>query len=503
MRMRLPPLPCVLSIVLLAMMFQSLHAQTKSAPVYVTLWFDTEDYILPQSDEAAKRLAEMLTRLGIKATFKVVGEKARVLEQRGRQDVIAALKQHEIGYHSNTHSQQPTIAVYLQHAGWEDGSAEFYRREVPGVEDIRRIFGVTPSCYGQPGSAWAPQTYPALKQMGIGMYLDEANHVGINDQPFYYGGMLNVFKMRSTVARMELGGRDNLAQGKAKFQGAYDKLRAQGGGTISIYYHPCEFIHTEFWDGVNFKRGANPPRSEWKLPRMKPATEIEQAYRDFEEYVKFIKTQPGTRFVTASDLTELYADQALTRSFNRHQVLALARATGREISFQHLDDMVLSGADVFSLLLEMMSGYISQNSMPTEVKLASLDGPSRAFKPAAGPARSASVSWQAFADSVGDVAAFCRRNKRMPDEVWIGVNSIGPQDYLATLAVVMQDLLTSGSRPQQITIQQGRYTADKYIAVDSPELWGWVIFPEGFHAPKIMELARLQAWTLKPALLPR
>jgi hypothetical protein len=30
-----------------------------------------------------------------------------------------------------------------------------------------------------------------------------------------------------------------------------------------------------------------------------------------------------------------------------------------------------------------------------------------------------------------------------------------------------------------------------------------VIFPEGFHAPRIMELARLQAWTLKPALLAR
>src|SRR5690349_10784614 len=168
-------------------------------PVYVTLWFDTEDYVLPQSDDAAKRVAEMLTRLGIKATFKVVGEKARVLEQRGRKDVIAALKQHEIGYHSNTHSQQPTIAVYLQHAGWEDGSAEFYRRELQGVKDIERIFGVTPVCYGQPGSAWASQAYPALKRMGIEAYVDEADHVGIDEQPFYYGGMLNVFKMRSNV----------------------------------------------------------------------------------------------------------------------------------------------------------------------------------------------------------------------------------------------------------------------------------------------------------------
>ena len=55
-------------------------AHTAPAPVYVTLWFDTEDYILPQDDDATKRLAEMLTGLGVRATFKIVGEKARVLE---------------------------------------------------------------------------------------------------------------------------------------------------------------------------------------------------------------------------------------------------------------------------------------------------------------------------------------------------------------------------------------------------------------------------------------
>ena len=165
----------LLGLCLVASLVASLRPLASApAPVYVTLWFDTEDYILPQDDDATKRLAEMLTRLGVRATFKIVGEKARVLESRGRRDVIAALKRHDIGYHSNTHSQQPTIAVYLQNAGWEDGRAEFYRREVQGVRDIKRIFGVTPVAYGQPGSAWAPQTYPALRDMGIGMYLDES-----------------------------------------------------------------------------------------------------------------------------------------------------------------------------------------------------------------------------------------------------------------------------------------------------------------------------------------
>ena len=52
-----------------------------------------------------------------------------------------------------------------------------------------------------------------------------------------------------------------------------------------------------------------------------------------------------------------------------------------------------------------------------------------------------------------------------------------------------------------MTRRDGHFTADRYVAEDSPALWSWPIFPEGFHAPGIMELARLQAWTLKPAVL--
>jgi hypothetical protein len=489
----------LLIALILPMLSSSVPAQTAGSPVCVTLWFDTEDYLLPQSDDAAKRLAEMLTRLGIKATFKVVGEKARVLEQRKRADVIAALGRHEIGYHSNTHSQQPTSAVYLQHTGWEDGSAEFYRRELQGVRDIQRIFGVTPSCYGQPGSSWAPQSYPALKRMGIGMYLDEADHVGLDDQPFYYGGMLNVFKMRSNVVRLELSGADNLAQGRAKFQAAYDRLRAQGGGTISIYYHPCEFVHAEFWDGVNFRRGANPPRSEWKLPRMKPAAEIEKGFSDFEQYVKFIKAQPGVRFVTASELTQLYEDRARARSFDKTLLRSLAQSVQREISFLTTGDYSLSAADLFSLLTEATIAAL--NDAAPVVKLKPLDGPARPFVPGAGSSRPATVTRQAFTEAVRDTAEFCRTHQRIPDSIWIGTASLPPQDYLATLGEVLEAMLTSAEQPEQLIIREGKFTADRYVAEDSPKLWGWVIFPEGFHAPQIMELARLQAWTLKPALL--
>src|SRR5881409_4048907 len=144
-------------------------ARATEAPgkVYVILWFDTEDYILPASDDAALHVADWLSREGIRATFKVVGEKARTLERRGRQDVIDALKKHEIGFHANWHSTQPSPAMYLSTLGWDEGIAEFERREGPGIDDLKRVFGQSPSCYGQPGSSWGPQSFGALRKWGV------------------------------------------------------------------------------------------------------------------------------------------------------------------------------------------------------------------------------------------------------------------------------------------------------------------------------------------------
>jgi hypothetical protein len=180
----------VLTLLLLAA--ASLRAD---GPVYVALWFDTEDYIEPAADDAALRIARDLTGLGVRATFKIVGEKARVLEQRGRWDVVRALALHDIGYHSNFHSVQPTPALYLRDLGYVEGAAEFERREGAGALDLARIFGVRPSCYGQPGNSWAPQANAALRRMGIPVYLDEGSQVGLNDQPFWYGGLLHVYNM--------------------------------------------------------------------------------------------------------------------------------------------------------------------------------------------------------------------------------------------------------------------------------------------------------------------
>ena len=310
-------------------------AAGSAAPVYVVLWFDTEDYILPASDDAALRIADFLTQQGVRATFKVVGEKARVLEQRRRTDVIAALARHEIGYHSNTHSQQPTPAVYESVLDWESGQEEFDRRERPGLDDLIRIFGRPPSCYGQPGVSWAPQAYPALKKWGVNVYLDDGEQVQLDGKPFWYGGLLNIFHIDAGRQLEQNSDWSNLEAAKANFKALYTQLSAElPGGVVSFMFHPTELTSEVFWDAINFAQGANPPRSAWKIQTERSPAQREQAFRYFEGLISYAKSFPGVRFVTASEAYVLCRDKAQGRVFTPQELFQVASQVKTEITFQ-------------------------------------------------------------------------------------------------------------------------------------------------------------------------
>ena len=146
-----------------------------------------------------------------------------------------------------------------------------------------------------------------------------------------------------------------------------------------------------------------------------------------------------------------------------------------------------------------MAGFVKSSALPETSRLLPLLGPIRPFVRSA-RTPSVVIPWEAFARAITDTADFCRVNRRIPDEIWIGTENLSPADFLATLAPVVERVVAAGQPPAEVSRQDGRFTADRYVAEDSTELWNWPIFPEGFHAPAIMALARLQAWTLKPAI---
>ena len=482
------------------------------ARVDVILWFDTEDYLSPADDDACKRLADMLTERHIRATFKIVAEKARVLERRGRWDVIAALKKHDIGFHSNLHSVHPTPSEYLADCGLLDGAAEFIRREGGGADDVRRIFSVkTLACYGQPGSSWAPQPFTVLKQLGIAphgvaCYVDEDAHVGLGQKPFWYAGALTVFNLGENCTRMELFQPAAVEPAKRKVSAVAERLRSlDGGGLISIYYHPCEWIQLQFWDGVNFSRGANPPRELWKPPGQRSAEETDAAFLRFGEYIDHIRRIPGVRFVTASELPEIYPDLLLSQGAPEEDFAQITARLASEplqgVDFQVLGVRAYSVAEQFELLVRALGNLIEEKPLQFPVPINGLLGPD-----SIPPSRSqvGRLTWPAFREATRDALDFVATQRRVPSRVFIGAEAVAPADFLVGMSRACQFYRKNGRLPTQEGVTMGEGTEllpARHVASDTPELFGrWPIHKEGFRAPKILEQARLQAWTLKPAV---
>jgi hypothetical protein len=481
---------CLLPLVLLG---TDLFGQRPaSGNVYIVLWFDTEDYILPPSDDAAKRLATFLTEQGIQATFKVVGEKARTLERRRRSDVIASLQKHAIGYHSDTHSQHPTPAEYESLLDWESGATEFTRRERAGYDDVQRIFKQKPCCYGQPGSSWAPQAFPSLHDWGVGLYLDEGTHVGLNGEPFYYGGLLNIFNTNEGPQLRPNEEWNNIEESKTKFRQFYEKMTNNGGGLISLYFHPCEFIHSQFWD-MNFAHGANPPSDQWQVYPLRPLESQERAFGYLEQLVLYMRSFPHVRFITGSQAMLLYADRARERMFSASELAEIARRVESEVSFQAHETYTLSPAEVMTLLSEWMAAPPDAHpdfTLPFMVYGPSLPPP-RLDEPL-------EIPWSQFERSLVDLHLFIRRHRQIPSAVWVGSKPVAPEAFLVAMAKAAREA-GNGAHPKTVTIAPARLATEKYVAQDSSEVWSWPIFPSGFHSAHLLGLARLQAWTLKPA----
>jgi hypothetical protein len=68
-------------------------------------------------------------------------------------------------------------------------------------------------------------------------------------------------------------------------------------------------------------------------------------------------------------------------------------------------------------------------------------------------------------------------------------------DFAATLAV------NEGSTAETIIVKKGNPEMEKYISNEPAKSFSWAIHPVGFSAPGLLELGRLQTWTLKPAVL--
>jgi peptidoglycan/xylan/chitin deacetylase (PgdA/CDA1 family) len=463
--------------------------------MYVSLFFDVEDCVTPLSDDIAKDLADVVSRHGLVADFLVVGDKARTLEQRGRTDVINALRRHSVGLHTNRHSRHPTVAEYLEAKGWDDGIDEAVRREGPGVETITRLFDVAPACWGQGGGSWGPQVHPAMRRLGVPTIVYPATRTQTCDV-HWFGGVLTFGYQRC------FEGFDYLYSDDQSFHRIFQAFQTRVAANLRAGYpwmgvfcgHPITVRAREFGDVLNFGRGRETPPHAWQQPPLKSEEEYRTALTNFGVLITYIAGHPQLQVLPVGSLREQFGRVRETVDVDKLLGYAAAALQTEDIVS---DDPHLSAAEAVDVLVQAILAWDAGNTS-REFNVRHVDGP---MSIPAGMTGDRNVSWSAFRAGCDWVREYIDRTRQLPASVKIDASTVGIGDFYraaceSVLALAVQQV------PQWVALRPGLQVpsiAEGIAARTERGYRGWVIHKPDLRVDKLLELTRLQTWTLKRA----
>src|SRR5439155_16890766 len=167
---------------------------------------------------------------------------------------------------------------------------------------------------------------------------------------------------------------ERLTRMKADFE---RRAAAHDGGVLVMYTHPCRIVTTQFWDGVNFARGANPPSEQRRPAPLLTPEKIEALKRDFDAFLGWVVTQPGVALTTYSALHAAHR-QPPAPWISRDELLRLAQAVGDPPAPVLAAGEWLSPAEVFGLIVRALAAYTETGRLPEAVAVRRLLGPTHA-----------------------------------------------------------------------------------------------------------------------------
>ena len=261
---------------------------------YLVIAFDTEDYVHEYAADGVLRDAELLTELGIRGSFNVVGQMAKALVKWGRQDVIDSLKKHEINTHSLAHTFHPTINEYTDIADYDAALAEFLRQENECLEIIDEILDVRDIRVAiPPGNNLSYVAYYGYDKMGISAYGGNLLQDEQNGRPVYFCNLIN-FPYHMSVDKRS---------GKQMLDRFEEVCRQKQVAVVC--HHPQMSYTPEYVDFLDFNH-ENVPEDRWKFYPQRPAEETEQFYKDFKYMLEKLKADHEFKIVTFGELVDIY-----------------------------------------------------------------------------------------------------------------------------------------------------------------------------------------------------
>jgi hypothetical protein len=473
-----------------------LCACTEPEKTFVTVVFDVEDYISPVSDsvdEIPLWLAETMSEVGVTGTFFVIGEKARSLESRGRQDVIAAMAAHDIGSHTNFGSIHPTVTEILEYAAWDAGVVAMLENESAGFEELERIYGIPVSTLARHGGSYGPQLIYALGQMGKGYVYS----------PFHLPKKHAVWFCNTLNFHGDYGNFDDSYYRNDLFDPLLDSLKEnfeqdiEGVDVISFFAcHPTKVRAEQFWD-FNFYEGANPSPDSLRPPALRPAESMVNARKNFKRLMQFLKeleNQDKIEITTYGDLMERFSYQPdQIKKTDLQRVAREITSTG-----QIVYDDLYSPAEVFAGLAESLLEFAESGKVPGKLNRESPLGP-MAMPP--GFPEISSVSFDQLLKLAAHADDTLRNRGYLPSALKVEDQIIGTGSLLQLFSAAYLDITTGVQGETYEVIPFDAYPRENEEAIISEveSYKDWIVHRPDLDMSHLVAMTRMQLWTLKPA----
>ncbi len=448
---------------------------------------DEEDFITPEADEAVEFWTKVLQENGIRGSFNVVGERARVLRERGREDIIKLLQFHEINYHSDYHSLHPTFPEYLEELSWDEGVQEVIRKESKGLNDIREIFGQSPIGFMQPGNSGTPQVFYTMALLGLPLM--EASF--LTPLPpgnlLWYCNSLNGFTW-DLCFESYFNVDNRLEAMKEDFENLCEKREIVVLGT-----HPCRLVTREFWDTVNFSQGKNTPPQEYKPAPLYPKRFVKEFMRDIKAFVEWLSGREDIEFITYRDVLESYKMPSSWVSLN--VIFHLAEKTWEKIDYQIADNMSFSSAEICSLFVWTLTYYRRNRCLPERIPVRRTIGPVSEI-----PTLEEEFDVQAedFLKECGEINEFIVRWNRVPSRRKIKGRDVGIGSFLKAMAEFLLRI-KEGLARERIRIKKAEAYPSIAEELSLPHYANTWLYSPDFKGENIIRVAKFQSWSAKPA----
>jgi len=247
----------------------------------VLLTFDTEDFISENSIWFLHSLLLCLEKYDFQALFFVTGHMAERLKDH--KEITSLLEEHEIGYHSSSHSIHPTIFEFTDVESYEKAYETSLIRETSHINPLNGqiegkggIFAVRSLCrnreitaYRAPGLCWSPPHSEALRDMGLEFDFSTK----IAPIPVFYKGL--TFYPYPVVREW---------QGRLSDYRVFLSSALKRNVTV-VALHPDFFVNQSNWDSIYHE--GNPKSIASPFPRA--TSKFNSMFHSFELFLKRAK----------------------------------------------------------------------------------------------------------------------------------------------------------------------------------------------------------------------